>query len=108
MRATFHVYKDSQLLILLLILSNQVILVFIQQLFCASLVKQVPAHLGAKTIFLQHLNKKDFEIYHWENFLKFTYLLYQAITPHLMSVFWLHLRSVSSLWISVINISLKT
>lgn len=71
-RATFQVYKDSELLILFLISNNQLILVFIQQLFCASLVKQVPAHLGAKTVFLQHLNEKDFEIYQWENFLKVT------------------------------------
>lgn len=107
-RASFHVYKDSQLLISLLILSNQVRLEFIQQLFCASLVKQVPAHWGAQTIFLQHLNEKDFEIYHWENLLKFTYSPYQAITPCLMSVFRLHLRSVSLWWISVISISFQT
>lgn len=92
-RATFHVYKDPQFLISLLILSNQVILVFIQQLFCAFLVKQVLAHLGAQTIFLQHLNKKDFEIYLWESFLKFTDLPYRTITLCLIAFFWLHLTS---------------
>lgn len=60
----FYVYKDSWLLILLLILSNQVILVFIQQLFSVSSLRQVRAHLGAKTIFLQHINKNEFGIYH--------------------------------------------